>query len=150
MATPSLVLLDDVRCAYANDANAMQLLNYFTAPSDKSRQSRKTSPYRYRVFNDLLLYSAVDDNADRVVVPDDLELKLRITYDTPTSGHSGREKTYLLLTPLKKGATVPNTLGTRGCLMAFTSNGVCPVEAPTELLLANSAFGKQSHQSRNE
>ncbi|KAE8974689.1 hypothetical protein PF010_g24999 [Phytophthora fragariae] len=44
---------------------------------------------------------AVDDNADRIVVPDDHELKLRITYeyhDAPTSGHQGREKTYLLLT----------------------------------------------------
>ncbi|KAE8950520.1 hypothetical protein PR001_g34123, partial [Phytophthora rubi] len=47
------------------------------------------------------LYSAVDDNADRVVVPGDHELKLKITYeyhDAPTSGHPGREKTYLLLT----------------------------------------------------
>ncbi|GMF27195.1 unnamed protein product [Phytophthora fragariaefolia] len=37
----------------------------------------------------------------RVVVPDDPELKLRITYeyhDAPTSGHPNREKTYLLLT----------------------------------------------------
>ncbi|GMF53799.1 unnamed protein product [Phytophthora fragariaefolia] len=57
--------------------------------------------HRYRVHNGLLLYSAVDDNADRVVVPDDPELMLRITYeyhDAPTSGHPSREKTYLLLT----------------------------------------------------
>ncbi|KAE9071544.1 hypothetical protein PF010_g25834 [Phytophthora fragariae] len=47
------------------------------------------------------LYSAVDDNVDGIVVPDDHELKLKITYeyhDAPTSGHPGREKTYLLLT----------------------------------------------------
>ncbi|GMF47126.1 unnamed protein product [Phytophthora fragariaefolia] len=40
-------------------------------------------------------------NVDRAVVPDDHDLKLRITYeyhDAPTSGHPGREKTYLLLT----------------------------------------------------
>ncbi|GMF54539.1 unnamed protein product [Phytophthora fragariaefolia] len=35
-STPSLSLLDDVRSAYANDADAKQLLNYFAVPSDKS------------------------------------------------------------------------------------------------------------------
>ncbi|KAE9263022.1 hypothetical protein PR003_g33310, partial [Phytophthora rubi] len=80
-STPSSSLLDDVRPAYTNDADAKQLLDYFAAPSDKSHQN------------------AVDDNADRIVVPDDHELKLRNEYhDAPTSGHQGREKTYLLLT----------------------------------------------------
>ncbi|GMF82204.1 unnamed protein product [Phytophthora fragariaefolia] len=97
---PSLSLLDDVRSAYANDTDAKQLINYFAAPSDKSRQKLakhlRARVHRYRVHNGLLLYSAVDDNADRFVVPDDPELKLRITYeyhDAPTSGHPGREKT---------------------------------------------------------
>ncbi|GMF42897.1 unnamed protein product [Phytophthora fragariaefolia] len=103
-STHSSSLLDDVRSAYANDADAKQSLNYFAAPPDKSRQKLakhlRARVHRYRVHNGLLLYSAVDDNADRVVVPDDPELKLRITYayhDAPTSGHRGREKTYLLL-----------------------------------------------------
>ncbi|GMF64275.1 unnamed protein product [Phytophthora fragariaefolia] len=101
---PSSALFD-VRSAYANDADAKQLLDYFAAPSDKSRQKLakhlRVRVHRYRVYNGLLLYSAVDDKADRVVVPDDHELKLRITYeyhDAPTSVHPGREKTYLLLT----------------------------------------------------
>ncbi|GMF61243.1 unnamed protein product [Phytophthora fragariaefolia] len=38
-STPSSSLLDDVRSAFANDADAKQLLNYFAAPSDKSRQT---------------------------------------------------------------------------------------------------------------
>ncbi|GMF61131.1 unnamed protein product [Phytophthora fragariaefolia] len=104
-STPSSSLLDDVRSSYANDVDAKQLLNYFAAPSDKSRQKLtkhvRARVHRYRVHNGLLLYSAVDDNPDRVVVPDDPELKLTITYeyhDAPTSGHPGREKTYLLLT----------------------------------------------------
>ncbi|GMF24343.1 unnamed protein product [Phytophthora fragariaefolia] len=104
-STPSSSLLDDVRSAYAIDADAKQLLNYFAVPSDKSRQKLakhlRARVHRYRVHNGLRLYSAVDDNADRVVVPYDHELKLRITYeyhDAPTSGHPGREKTYLLLT----------------------------------------------------
>ncbi|GMF62045.1 unnamed protein product [Phytophthora fragariaefolia] len=104
-STPSSSLLDDVRSAYANDTDAKHMLNYFAAASDKSRQKLAkhllARVHRYRAHNGLLLYSAVDDNADRVVVPDDRELKLRITYeyhDAPTSGHPGREKTYLLLT----------------------------------------------------
>ncbi|KAH7482210.1 Transposon Tf2-8 polyprotein [Phytophthora ramorum] len=103
--TPSSSLLDEVKAAYAHDADAKQLLEYFSTPSDKSRQKLakhlRARVHRYRVHNDLLLYSAVDDNADRIVVPDDHELKLKITYeyhDAPTSGHPGREKTYLLLT----------------------------------------------------
>ncbi|GMF48410.1 unnamed protein product [Phytophthora fragariaefolia] len=103
-SSPSSSLLDDVRSAYANDADAKQLLNYFAASADKSRQKlakHLRARVHHRVHNGLLLYSAVDDNADRVVVLDDHELKLRITYeyhDAPTSGHPGREKTYLLLT----------------------------------------------------
>uniref|UniRef100_H3GFF6 Reverse transcriptase domain-containing protein n=1 Tax=Phytophthora ramorum TaxID=164328 RepID=H3GFF6_PHYRM len=103
--TPSSSLLDDVKAAYAHDADAKQLLEYFSTPSDKSRQKLakhlRARVHRYRVHNGLLLYSAVDDNTDRIVVPDDHELKLKITYeyhDAPTSGHPGREKTYLLLT----------------------------------------------------
>ncbi|KAL4151860.1 hypothetical protein PRNP1_008797 [Phytophthora ramorum] len=93
--TPSSSLLDDVKAAYAHDADAKQLLEYFSTPSDKSRQKLskhlRVRVHRYRVHNGLLLYSTVDDNADRIVVPDEY-------HDAPTSGHPGREKTYLLLT----------------------------------------------------
>ncbi|OWY92514.1 reverse transcriptase, partial [Phytophthora megakarya] len=43
----------------------------------------------------------VDDNAERIVVPNDPDLRGRIMYeyhDVPTAGHPGREKTYSLLT----------------------------------------------------
>ncbi|GMF69254.1 unnamed protein product [Phytophthora fragariaefolia] len=90
-STPSSSLLDDVRSAYANDADTKQLLDYSAAPSDKSHQKLakylRVHIHPYRVHNGLLLYSAVDDNTDRVVVPADHELKLRITYeyqDAPT------------------------------------------------------------------
>ncbi|GMF38459.1 unnamed protein product [Phytophthora fragariaefolia] len=102
-STPSSSLLDDVRSAYANDADAKPLLDYFAAPSDKSRQKLtkhlRARVHRYPVHNGLLLYVAVSENADRVVVADDRELKLRITYeyhDVPTSGHPGRENTCFL------------------------------------------------------
>ncbi|GMF34521.1 unnamed protein product [Phytophthora fragariaefolia] len=104
-STPSSALLAEVRSAYANDVDSKQLLNYFAAPFDNSRQKLakylRARVHRYRVHIGILHYSAVDENADRVVVPDDPELKLRIAYechDAPTSGHPGREKTYLLLT----------------------------------------------------
>ncbi|GMF62194.1 unnamed protein product [Phytophthora fragariaefolia] len=67
-STPSSSSLDDVKSAYANDADAKQLLNYFATPSDKSRQKLAkhlcARVHRYRVHNGLLLYSAVDGNAD--------------------------------------------------------------------------------------
>uniref|UniRef100_H3GE82 Reverse transcriptase domain-containing protein n=1 Tax=Phytophthora ramorum TaxID=164328 RepID=H3GE82_PHYRM len=95
--TPSSSLLDDVKAAYTHDADAKHLLEYFSTPSDKSRQKLakhlRARVLCYRVHNGLLLYSAVDDNADRIVVPDDHELKLKITYeyhDAPTLGHPGR------------------------------------------------------------
>ncbi|KAG2963293.1 hypothetical protein PC120_g27550 [Phytophthora cactorum] len=95
MSAPSSSLIDDVKAAYASDADAKQLLSYASAPSDGAR--RKLAPHlrarahRYRVTEGLLLYSAVDDDA----------LRMRIMYeyhDAPTAGHPGREKTYVLLT----------------------------------------------------
>ncbi|KAG2770376.1 hypothetical protein Pcac1_g18604 [Phytophthora cactorum] len=105
VSAPSLSLIDDVKAAYASVADAKQLLSYASAPSDEAR--RKLAPHlrarahRYRVHEGLLLYSAVDDNVIRIVVPNDYDLRMRIMYeyhDTPTTGHPGREKTYLLLT----------------------------------------------------
>ncbi|KAG2960384.1 hypothetical protein PC119_g26399 [Phytophthora cactorum] len=86
VSAPSSSLIGDVKAAYASDADAKQLLSYASAPSDEAR---------------LLLYSAVDDDVIRIVVPNDYDLRMRIMYeyyDAPTAGHPGREKTYVLLT----------------------------------------------------
>ncbi|KAG2766840.1 hypothetical protein Pcac1_g21695 [Phytophthora cactorum] len=105
VSAPSSSLIDDVKAAYASDADAKQLLSYASAPSDEAR--RKLTPHlrarahRYRVHEGLLLYSAVDDDVIRIVVPNDYDLRMRIMYeyhDAPTTGHPGREKTYVLLT----------------------------------------------------
>ncbi|KAG2807487.1 hypothetical protein PC111_g16919 [Phytophthora cactorum] len=105
VSAPSSSLIDDVKAAYASDAAAKQLLNYASAPSDEAR--RKLTPHlrarahRYRVHEGLLLYSAVNDDVIRIVVPNDHDLRMRIMYeyhDAPTAGHPGREKTYVLLT----------------------------------------------------
>ncbi|KAG2979041.1 hypothetical protein PC120_g25196 [Phytophthora cactorum] len=95
VSAPSSSFIDDVKAAYASDADAKQLLSYASAPSDEAR--RKFAPHlrarahQYRVHEGLLLYSAVDG----------YDLRMRIMYeyhDAPTAGHPGREKTYLLLT----------------------------------------------------
>ncbi|KAG3030881.1 hypothetical protein PC121_g24477 [Phytophthora cactorum] len=105
VSAPSSSLIDDVKAAYASDSDTKQLLSYASAPSDEAR--RKLAPqlraraHRYRVDEELLLYSAVDDDANRIVMPNDYDLRMRITYeyhDAPTAGHPGREKTYVLLT----------------------------------------------------
>ncbi|KAG2834092.1 hypothetical protein PC113_g20448 [Phytophthora cactorum] len=105
VSAPSSPLIDDVKAAYASDADAKQLLSYASAPSDEAR--RKLTPHlrarahRYRVHEGLLLYSAVDDDVIRIVVPNDYDLRMRIMYeyhDAPTAGHPGREKTCVLLT----------------------------------------------------
>ncbi|KAG2789008.1 hypothetical protein PC116_g18561 [Phytophthora cactorum] len=105
VSAPSSSLIDDVKALYASDADAKQLLSYASAPSDEAR--RKLAPHlrarahRYRVHEGLLLYSAVDDDVIRIVVPNDYDLRMRIMYeyhDAPTTGHPDREKTYVLLT----------------------------------------------------
>ncbi|KAG4039602.1 hypothetical protein PC123_g24850 [Phytophthora cactorum] len=105
VSAPSSSLIDDAKAGYVSDADAKQLLSYASAPSDEAR--RKLAPrlraraHRYRVHLGLLLYSAVDDDVIRIVVPNDYDLRMRIMYeyhDAPTTGHPCREKTYVLLT----------------------------------------------------
>ncbi|KAG3236940.1 hypothetical protein PI124_g18055 [Phytophthora idaei] len=95
VSAPSSSLIDDVKAAYASDADAKQLLSYTSAPSDEARRELAPHPraraHRYRV----------DDDVIRIAVPNDYDLRVRIMYeyhDAPTAGHPGREKTYVLLT----------------------------------------------------
>ncbi|KAG2950861.1 hypothetical protein PC117_g4109 [Phytophthora cactorum] len=70
VSAPSSSLIDDVKAAYASDADAKQLLSHASAPSDEAR--RKLAPHvrarahRYRVHEGLLLYNAVDDDVIRI------------------------------------------------------------------------------------
>ncbi|KAG3233964.1 hypothetical protein PI124_g20977 [Phytophthora idaei] len=78
VSAPSSSLIDDVKDAYASDADAKQLLSYASASSDEARR-----------------------NANRILVSNDYDLRVRIMYeyhDADTAGHLGHEKTYLLLT----------------------------------------------------
>ncbi|KAG2939406.1 hypothetical protein PC115_g3139 [Phytophthora cactorum] len=92
VSAPSSSLIDDVKAAYASEADAKQLLSYASAPSDEAR--RKLAPHlrarahRYRVHKGLLLYSAVDDDVNRIVVPNDYDLRMHEYHDAPTAGAS--------------------------------------------------------------
>ena len=58
----------------------------------------RSSANRYTTRNGVLYYTAVAGDAPRVVIPTHNDLRSRIMYechDAPTSGHRGREKTYL-------------------------------------------------------
>ena len=81
-----------------------KIYDYFRDPTDQRKQKLpphvKSRLHRYVFQNDLLYYRIEKDDNLRLVVPDDLDLKLRIMYeyhDAPASGHLGREKTYLSL-----------------------------------------------------
>ncbi|KAG3069003.1 hypothetical protein PC121_g9980 [Phytophthora cactorum] len=80
VSAPSSSLVDNVKAAYASDADTKQLLSYASVHSDEAR--RKLTPhlraraYRYREHEGLLLYRAVDDDAIRIVVPNDYDLRM--------------------------------------------------------------------------
>ncbi|KAG3207157.1 hypothetical protein PC128_g166 [Phytophthora cactorum] len=70
VSAPSSSLIDDVKAAYASDADAKQLLSYASAPSDEARRKLashvRARAHRYRVHEGLLLYNAVDDDVIRI------------------------------------------------------------------------------------
>ena len=102
--TPTTSLLDDIRALYASDALYNSLVSHLTdasiLPESKLDRAIVAQLHRY-VLRDGLLYYRTDDGDDwRVVVPNDDDLKNRIMFeyhDVPTSGHLGREKTYVSL-----------------------------------------------------
>ena len=77
-------------------------MDHLVTPSRKSLKDLpalyRSSADRYTTRNGLLYYTAVTSGTPRVVIPIYKDLRLRIMYechDAPTSGHRGREKTYL-------------------------------------------------------
>ncbi|KAG3076269.1 hypothetical protein PI125_g21548 [Phytophthora idaei] len=93
---------DLIRAADAHDDMCVALLRALGSEgfknSDKELSGRlRTSLHRYTLDGGLLYYSTDPEEAPRVVVPHDEDLKYRIlseVHDTPVGGHLGREKTY--------------------------------------------------------
>jgi hypothetical protein len=101
---PLSSLTDEIKRAYALDTDARELLAHAETPTPASLKALpphlRARAHRYTVHEGLLLYRDTDGNAQRIVVPEDEDLKLRILFeyhDAPLAGHLGREKTYLLL-----------------------------------------------------
>ncbi|KAG3046868.1 hypothetical protein PC121_g20405 [Phytophthora cactorum] len=102
VTTVTSSVFDLIRAAYAHDDMCVALLRVLGSEefknSDKelSRRSR-ASLHRYTLDGGLLYYSTEPEDAPRVIVPHDEDLKYRILYevhDTSVGGHLGREKTY--------------------------------------------------------
>ncbi|KAG4234491.1 hypothetical protein PC116_g17345 [Phytophthora cactorum] len=93
---------DLIRAAYAHDDMCVAWLRALGGEdfknSDKELSGRlRASLHRYTFDGGLMYYSTDPEDAPRVGVPHDEDLKNRILYevhDTPVSGHLGREKTY--------------------------------------------------------
>ncbi|KAG3232328.1 hypothetical protein PI124_g22585 [Phytophthora idaei] len=93
---------DLIRAAYAHDEMCVALLRALGSEefknSDKELSRRlRARLHRYTLDGGLMYYSTDPEDAPRVVVPHDEDLKYRILYevhDTPVGGHLGREKTY--------------------------------------------------------
>ncbi|KAG2780812.1 hypothetical protein PC129_g23664 [Phytophthora cactorum] len=102
VTTVTSSVFDLIRAAYAHDDMCVALLRALGSEefknSDKELSRRlRASLHRYTLDGGLLYYSTDSEDAARVVVPHDEDLKYRILYevhDTPVGGHLGREKTY--------------------------------------------------------
>ena len=101
-SVPSSTMLDDIKRAYAEDRALLRLMDHLVTPSRKPLKDLpalyRSSADRYTTRNGLLYYTAVTGDTPCVVVLTHNDLLLRIMYechDAPTSGHRGREKTYL-------------------------------------------------------
>ena len=88
--------------AYDTDDNCKKLVNYFDNPSEAAKNKLppklRASLHRYSLQGNLLYYAIDEQDASRVVVPNDSDLRHNILYeyhDSPTAGHLGREKTFL-------------------------------------------------------
>ncbi|KAG3097355.1 hypothetical protein PI125_g15717 [Phytophthora idaei] len=93
---------DLIRAAYTHDGMCVALLRAlgseeFKNSGKKLSRRLRASLHRYTLDSGLLYYSTDAEDAPRVVVPHDEDLKYQILYevhDTPVGGHLGREKTY--------------------------------------------------------
>ncbi|KAG3195861.1 hypothetical protein PC128_g8146 [Phytophthora cactorum] len=102
VTTVTSSVFDLIRAAYAHDDMFVALLRALGREefknSDKELPRRlRASLHRYTLDGELLYYSTDPEDAPRVVVPHDEDLKNRILYevhDTPVGGHLGRENTY--------------------------------------------------------
>jgi len=95
---------EEITEGYKQDEACQELIKYFKNPSDKALQNlpsrARSRVHRYSMHNELLYYAVDEGDPARIVVPNDEGLRHRLLYeyhDSPSSGHLGREKTFLNL-----------------------------------------------------
>ena len=100
----SSTFMDYIKKSYTEDKDLLRVMDHLMNPFNKSLKDLpalyRLSVDRYASCNGLLYYTADAGDTPRVVIPTHNDLRLRIMYechDAPTSGHCGREKTYITL-----------------------------------------------------
>ncbi|KAF1328373.1 reverse transcriptase, partial [Globisporangium splendens] len=95
---------EEITEGYKQDEACQELIKYFKNPSEKALQNlpprARSRVHRYSMHNELLYYTVDEGDPARIVVPNDEGLRHRLLYeyhDGPSSGHLGREKTFLNL-----------------------------------------------------
>ncbi|KAF1327712.1 reverse transcriptase, partial [Globisporangium splendens] len=95
---------EEITEGYKQDEACQELIKYFKNPSEKALQNlpprARSRVHRYSMHNELLYYAVDEGDPARIVVPNDEGLRHRLLYeyhDGPSSGHLGREKTFLNL-----------------------------------------------------
>ncbi|KAF1319500.1 Pol protein, partial [Globisporangium splendens] len=95
---------EEITEGYKQDEACQELIKYFKNPSDKALQNlpsrARSRVHRYSMHNELLYYAVDEGDPARIVVPNDEGLRHRLLYeyhDGPSSGHLGREETFLNL-----------------------------------------------------
>ncbi|KAF1329540.1 reverse transcriptase, partial [Globisporangium splendens] len=95
---------EEITEGYKQDEACQEPIKYFKNPSDKALQNlpsrARSRVHRYSMHNELLYYAVDEGDPARIVVPNDEGLRHRLLYeyhDGPSSGHLGREKTFLNL-----------------------------------------------------
>ncbi|KAF1322204.1 Pol protein, partial [Globisporangium splendens] len=95
---------EEITEGYKQDEACQELIKYFKNPSEKALQNlpprARSRVHRYSMHNELLYYTVDEGDPARIVVPNDEGLRHRLLYeyhDSPSSGHLGREKTFLNL-----------------------------------------------------
>ncbi|KAF1321798.1 reverse transcriptase, partial [Globisporangium splendens] len=95
---------EEITEGYKQDEACQELIKYFKNPSEKALQNlpprARSRVHRYSMHNELLYYTVDEGDPARIVVPNDEGLRHRLLYEyhgSPSSGHLGREKTFLNL-----------------------------------------------------
>ena len=93
-------LRDEIKALYAQDEQCRLLLAHFSGEKVVLPPRLAAKLSRFSLAEGLLWHRISDDDYVRVVVPNDDDLRHQLLaefHDVPTSGHLGREKTFLSL-----------------------------------------------------